>query len=517
VIGGSGGSGSAKPLTATSLSIDTTKVSAGSSAANQFKLPLVSTGAYSFRVNWGDGNTDLITVWNQAQVTHTYAVAGAKTVTLTGLCYGFQFANTGDRLKLLDILAFGTALRLGDTGSCLQGCANLTTISAPDALITAGETTFFQTFGNCTKLVSILSFLLWDTSQIATPNFMFQGCTLLNQDLSNLNTQSFVRLKGMFNECPAFNRDLSKWDLRSANNLEQMFQTVAGSTFNNGANTNINPITGRAGMNGWNVSGVLRTVQMFFGCAAFNRDLGDWNVGACITLFRMFLGCSTFNQDLSKWDVSNAQFDSVTSTDGIGGIFQSCTAFNNGANTNVNPLTGRAGINGWNISKCGSLFQVFLNCAAFNRDISSWDTANIADMFSTFRGATIFNQNISGWNVEKVASFSGTFQTAIAFKKDLGAWWPKAATTMANMFNGVDMNAPNSAANQTNYNNLLKGWTGWSGGAGGSPSAKGLALQNNVPFHGGTSKYSLLDADAVAARNWLITVKGWTIIDGGGV
>jgi len=32
-------------------------------------------GTYNTLVDWGDGNSDLITSWNQAEVTHTYATA----------------------------------------------------------------------------------------------------------------------------------------------------------------------------------------------------------------------------------------------------------------------------------------------------------------------------------------------------------------------------------------------------------------------------------------------------------
>jgi hypothetical protein len=49
------------------------------SAANQIQLPLISTGNYNFVVDWGDGNTDTITVWNQAETLHTYATEGQYT------------------------------------------------------------------------------------------------------------------------------------------------------------------------------------------------------------------------------------------------------------------------------------------------------------------------------------------------------------------------------------------------------------------------------------------------------
>jgi hypothetical protein len=101
-----------------------------------------------------------------------------------------------------------------------------------------------------------------------------------------------------------------------------------------------------------------------------------------------------------------------------------------------------------------------------------------------------------------------------AFKRDLGAWWPKALVSATYFLTGGDINTPNSASDQTNYNDTLIGWTGWSGGL---PGAKGLALQNNVNIDFGNSKYSLANADAVAARAWLIGTKGWTISDGGGI
>ena len=41
-------------------------------------LPLVSPshGSYDFYVDWGDGNRDNITTYNQAEVTHQYSTTG---------------------------------------------------------------------------------------------------------------------------------------------------------------------------------------------------------------------------------------------------------------------------------------------------------------------------------------------------------------------------------------------------------------------------------------------------------
>jgi len=51
------------------MSVKTDNTSAGSTTATQFKLPLPASGTYNFSVDWGDGNSDTITVYNQAQPT----------------------------------------------------------------------------------------------------------------------------------------------------------------------------------------------------------------------------------------------------------------------------------------------------------------------------------------------------------------------------------------------------------------------------------------------------------------
>lgn len=59
---------------------------------------------------------------------------------------------------------------------------------------------------------------------------------------------------------------------------------------------------------------------MFYGCTAFNQDIGGWDVSQVTDIRYMFNGCVAFNQDISTWDVSQ-----VTN---ISYMFQSCTSFN---------------------------------------------------------------------------------------------------------------------------------------------------------------------------------------------
>ena len=44
---------------------------------------------YDFTVNWGDGSTGTVTAWNSAALTHTYALAGDYTITISGIYEAF--------------------------------------------------------------------------------------------------------------------------------------------------------------------------------------------------------------------------------------------------------------------------------------------------------------------------------------------------------------------------------------------------------------------------------------------
>jgi hypothetical protein len=87
--------------------IDTANTSAGSSTSTQFKLPLTTSTGLNAVVDWGDSTTDTITVYNAAEVTHTYGSSGTYTISITGTLPGFRFVNAGDKLKIINISSWG--------------------------------------------------------------------------------------------------------------------------------------------------------------------------------------------------------------------------------------------------------------------------------------------------------------------------------------------------------------------------------------------------------------------------
>src|SRR5690606_5006777 len=119
-----------------------------------------AAGTYNFHIHWGDSNSDTITAWNDAATTHTYASAGTYTIKIHGEIRGWNFANGGDRRKLLEVSAWGP-LQLVDGADYFAGASNMV-VTATDVLDLTGVTLLWGMFNGCTSLTSIPSINDWD-------------------------------------------------------------------------------------------------------------------------------------------------------------------------------------------------------------------------------------------------------------------------------------------------------------------------------------------------------------------
>ena len=119
--------------------------SAGGYSANQFvttwattsspesiTLPLRSGFSYDFTVDWGDGNSDTITAWDDADKTHEYATAGTYTVVITGTCEAWYFNNGGSKLNFRTVEWWGASVGFTGDGlrAAFRGCTNATGYTA---------------------------------------------------------------------------------------------------------------------------------------------------------------------------------------------------------------------------------------------------------------------------------------------------------------------------------------------------------------------------------------------------
>ena len=362
------------------FTINTNNTSVGSSNSNQFTLPFVSTGKYDCLIDWGDGLKSRVTNYNQSDITHTYSSAGTKTISITGLCNGFRFNNSSDRLKLTNISQWGSDFRLGRTeGGYFYGCVNLT-VSAVDTLNLKGTTSL----NNC-----------------------FNGCSIFNYDVSGWNTSAVTDMSFMFANAIAFNNGDAggvstkplNWNTSSVTNMSYMFssayifnQTVTYDSINNY----------------WDTSKVTLMFGLFDRAYAFNNGQAsglsgaplNWNTSAVTDINGMFKNTIAFNQPVGNFDTSN-----VTNMNGVFNAFAVTPSFNQ-------PLN-------WNTSKVTNMVNMFYN-SKFNQNISYdpinnyWNTSQVTDMSLMFGAARFFNNGqtsgLSGaplnWDTSSVTNMS---------------------------------------------------------------------------------------------------------------
>lgn len=283
---------------------NTNNTSTGSSTTTQVKLPLISAGTYDFIVDWGDGSSNTITVWNQAQTTHTYASAGTYTIKIKGTCIGWQFNNSGDRLKILTITKWGK-LRLGtNQGSYFYGCANLNLSGITDVLDLTGTISLASCFQGCSSLTTIGRLNEFNMLSVTSIAGMFYNATNFNQNISNWNTANIINMSGVFGGDGAgtslFNQDLGNWNVSSVVDFTSMFGTdsVRITSFNNGGNDNIK---------NWQLknTGTITFENMFGNARFFNQNISNWNTSRVINMRNMFSTAIAFNQNIGNWNVSN--------------------------------------------------------------------------------------------------------------------------------------------------------------------------------------------------------------------
>jgi len=364
---------------------NTANTSSGSSTSTQVKLPLVSSGTYNMLVDWGDGTTDTITTWNQAQTTHTYSSSGVYEIKISGICRGFAFSDSGDKLKLLNISRYGI-LNLS-VSQAFWGCANFNA-TATDAPIIS-STNMQYTFLGCTNFNGNVN--NWDVSNVTSLREMFLLCTNFNKPLNNWNVSKVTNMAGLFAYCTNFNQDLSSWDVSSSTLFGAGTGVSASGMFENATNFNNG---GSPNINNWQIKSNVTDISfasMFSGCTKFNQPIGNWNTSGVNTMANMFNGATIFNQNISSWNTSN-----VTN---MGGMFQSATAFNQN-------------ISSWNVTKVTSLTRTFLYGTSFNQNLASWSLrlagVSLVDIFfDTNMSCQNYTDTIVGW-ANYVATNSNT-------------------------------------------------------------------------------------------------------------
>jgi len=291
------------------FSVKTDNLSAGSSTATQFRLPLINIDFEPFNINWGDNTSNFITGPSDQNLLHQYYIAGTYNVKCSGIVGGLIFSNSGDRLKILNISkADGLIISID---SVFNGCANMTWTALQAPKITTNS--FLNLFRSCTNFNGNIG--NWNTANVTNMSSMFQSATNFNQNIGNWNTLSVTIMDSMFRSATNFNQDLNDWNVQNVTNMSLMFilatnfngnisswdtanVTQMGAMFNSAANFNQN-------IGNWNTNNVTSMGQMFQNAINFNQNIGNWNTGSATTMLRMFENAPSFNQNIGSWNVSN--------------------------------------------------------------------------------------------------------------------------------------------------------------------------------------------------------------------
>ena len=237
------------PVPAFTFTVNTTNQG---TASTQFQLPLISNGTISIDVDWGDGTTDTITTYNQAETLHTYSSGGTYTIKMYNEVRGFKFANSGDKLKILNISEWGEFTFTND--QTFRGCTNVTATAIDAPILEGGN--YFLTFYLASNWNAPSD--SWDLTNAYNMSSMYRSCSF-NQPLNSWNVSNVTNFSNMFSSNTSFNQPLNNWDVSSGTNLSNMFN----------------------------------------GASAFDQDLGDWQISSITTLsgFLSGGGLSTSNYD----------------------------------------------------------------------------------------------------------------------------------------------------------------------------------------------------------------------------
>ena len=192
------------------------------SDGDSFELATVA-GGFNAVVNWGDGNSDLITASNDADLTHTYATAGTYTIAISGTFPRLRMGGSSTRSALRTVENLGV-VGWTDEGlrSAFQNCDQLTTFSAGNTDTSSVEV-FQGMFQNCSSLTSVDARGM-DTSSATNMSIMFKQTSALSTvDVSQFNTSSVTNFAQMFRTTGATDVRCDLFDISAATNLQNFF------------------------------------------------------------------------------------------------------------------------------------------------------------------------------------------------------------------------------------------------------------------------------------------------------
>jgi hypothetical protein len=365
-------------------------------ASDSITLPLVNSGVFNFVVDWGDGTSDTITAFNQAERIHSYAgqPAGDYVVTITGTCPGWGFGPVpASRAKLKTIDQWGdVGLALLNQG--FTNCSNF--VSMPSTGFKYSGASMLQAFqGTKITPASLSSSFFANATSVTNITYLFLACSTLTSIPAGLldPLTGLTVAFGAFQSTPitSIPTDLFRFNT-SVNNFTQCFQACTSLTslpvdifrYNTGVTTFLSAFNGCTNLTTLPVdlfrynTGVTTFQSTFEGCASLSSlpaGIFQYNtsVNTFTFTFRNCIALTSLPVDIFRYNTSVTIFQQCLQGTRITSsmdpdLFRYNTLVNNvGFVFALNPAlaTVPAGIFQYNtaITQAGGIFW---GCTGFN-------------------------------------------------------------------------------------------------------------------------------------------------------
>lgn len=248
-----------------------------------YTLPTVDGGFYDFTVDWGDGNQDAVTAWNDPGISHVYAANGVYDITITGTMTTWSmqdFIGQPNANCITEVLQWGD---IGVTNAYkgFDSCVNLTSIPAgfwPDVQYA------HYLFANCGLLTSAPTGLFDTNTVCQTYAWAFSYTGIYDLPANLFSSASILDLSAVFSNCT-------------------FLQYVPAGTFTGCVNA-------------------TDIYQMFDGCALLEVPAGLFDDFGAVTIG----GYALFNNCTSLTTIPATLFSGMTSVTDLSYSFNLCYA-----------------------------------------------------------------------------------------------------------------------------------------------------------------------------------------------
>ena len=181
--------------------------------------------SYECDVDWGDGNVETMSGYNDAKWTHAYVDSGDYEVTIEGTFETFYFNNAGDKLKLISISNLGF-VGWASFEKAFYGCTSLNSVTgdADTSLVTS----MYKMFHSCSSMTTAPATATWDTSLVTSISGMFYSCNSITTApaTATWDTSLVTSMSFMFNGCSSMTTApaTATWDTSLVTSMYSMFR-----------------------------------------------------------------------------------------------------------------------------------------------------------------------------------------------------------------------------------------------------------------------------------------------------